>query len=76
VILTKSGREWEKRHTQTYRHTTEKLGARGLHDPDGKCDHLPESECLFYRSVQGKDSGKNQALTILDARQKEWGLVG
>jgi hypothetical protein len=22
----------------------------------------------FYRSEQGKDSGKNQALTILDAR--------
>jgi hypothetical protein len=26
------------------------------------------SQCLFYRSVQGKDSGKNEALTILDAR--------
>jgi hypothetical protein len=25
----------------------------------------------FNRSVQGKDSGKNQALTILDARCKE-----
>jgi hypothetical protein len=24
----------------------------------------------FNRSVQGKDSGKNQTLTILDARQK------
>jgi hypothetical protein len=25
----------------------------------------------FNRSVQGKHSGKNQALTVLDARQKE-----
>jgi hypothetical protein len=29
---------------------------------------LPKPGCLFYRSVQGKDSVKNQALTILDAR--------
>jgi hypothetical protein len=45
----------------------------------GKHEHLPEPGCLFYRSVRtykGKDSGKNQALTILDARWKEWGLVG
>jgi hypothetical protein len=34
----------------------------------GKCECLPEPECLFYRPVQGKDTGKNQALTILDAR--------
>jgi hypothetical protein len=26
------------------------------------------SQNLFYRSVQGKDSSKNQALRILDAR--------
>jgi hypothetical protein len=60
--------EWEIRHTQTYRYKTEKLGKEGLHVPDGKHERLPEPECLFYRSVQGKDSGKNQALTILDAR--------
>jgi hypothetical protein len=48
----------------------------GLHVPDEKREHLPEPECLFYRSVQGKDSGKNQALTILDTRWKDWGLVG
>jgi hypothetical protein len=42
----------------------------GRHIPDGKCEHLPEPECLFYRSVQGKDSGKNQALTILDASER------
>jgi hypothetical protein len=47
---------------------TEKLGTGGLHVPDGKPECLPEPECLFYRSVQGKDSGKNQALTILGAR--------
>jgi hypothetical protein len=40
----------------------------GLHNPDGKHERLPEPECLFYRSVQGKDSGKTQDLTILDAR--------
>jgi hypothetical protein len=40
----------------------------GLHLPDGKYEHLPEPESLFYRSAQGKDSGKNQALTILDSR--------
>jgi hypothetical protein len=37
----------------------------GLHVPDGKCECLPEPECLFYTSLQGKDSGKNQASTIL-----------
>jgi hypothetical protein len=36
VNLTKSGGEWEIRHTQTYRHKTEKLGTGGLHVPDGK----------------------------------------
>jgi hypothetical protein len=62
--------EQEIKLTQTYRHTTEnrKLGTGGLHVPDGKRELLPEPECLFQRSVQGKDSGKNQALTILDAR--------
>jgi hypothetical protein len=40
----------------------------GLHVPDGKYERLLEPECLFYRSIQAKDSGKNQALTILDAR--------
>jgi hypothetical protein len=37
----------------------------GLHIPGGKRECLPEPECLFYGSVQGKDSGKNQAATIL-----------
>jgi hypothetical protein len=37
----------------------------GLHIPGGKHEHLSEPEWLFYRSVQGKDSGKNQVLTIL-----------
>jgi hypothetical protein len=40
----------------------------GLHIPDRKYECLPEPESLFYRSIQGKDSGKNLALTILDAR--------
>jgi hypothetical protein len=40
----------------------------GLHIPDGKHERLPEPECLFYKPVEGKHSGKNQALTILDAR--------
>jgi hypothetical protein len=40
----------------------------GLHIPDGKHECLPEPESLFYSSIQGKNSGKNQALTILDAR--------
>jgi hypothetical protein len=31
----------------------------------GKHEHLPEQECLFNRSVEGKDSGKNQASAIL-----------
>jgi hypothetical protein len=53
-----------KTHTE-YRHKTEKLGMGGLHVPDGKCERLPEPEWLFYRSAQRKDSGKNQALTIL-----------
>jgi hypothetical protein len=43
------------------------VGLGGIHIPGGKCEHLPEPECL-YRLVQGKNSGKNQALTILDAR--------
>jgi hypothetical protein len=60
----------EIRHTQTYRHKTEKLGTGGLHVPDGKRERLPEPECLFYTSVQGKDSGKNQALTILRSKVK------
>jgi hypothetical protein len=63
--LTKSSREWEIRHTQTYRHKTENLGKGGLNVPGEKCKCPPEPECLFYRSVQGKDSGKNQASTIL-----------
>jgi hypothetical protein len=56
-----------KTHTdiQTYNRP---LVSGGLHVPDGKCEHLSEPECLFYRSVQGKSSGKNQALTILGAR--------
>jgi hypothetical protein len=56
-----------KTHTdiQTY---NRKAGDGRTAVPDGKREHLPEPECLFYRSVQGKDSGKNQALTILDAR--------
>jgi hypothetical protein len=37
---------------------TEKLGMGGLHFPDEKHERLLEPECLFYRSVQGKDSGK------------------
>jgi hypothetical protein len=59
-----------KTHTdiQTYRHSTKKLGTRGLHVPDGKRELLPEPKCFFNRSVQGKDSGKNQAFTILYAR--------
>jgi hypothetical protein len=62
--------EQEIKHTQTYRHRTQNrtLGMGGLHIPDGKHERLPEPECLFYRSVQGKDSVTNQALTILDAR--------
>jgi hypothetical protein len=44
-------------------HKTRGLGR--LHIPDGKRERLPEPECLFYRSVQRKDSGKNQASTIL-----------
>jgi hypothetical protein len=56
-----------KTHTDN-RHTTEKLRLGGMHVPDGKCDCLPEPESLFYRSLQGKDSSKNQALRILDAR--------
>jgi hypothetical protein len=65
--LTKNSKEWEIRHTQTYRHKTwnRKVGMGGLHVSDGKCECPPEPEYLFYRSVQGKDSRKNQALTIL-----------
>jgi hypothetical protein len=65
VNLTKSVRGMRKEthtDTQTY---NRKLGKGGLHVPDGKRERLPEPECLFYRSVQGKDSGKHQALTIL-----------
>jgi hypothetical protein len=70
VSLTKSDREEEIKNTQTHRHTdiTEKLGTGGLHVPGRKRERLPEPDCLFYRLVQGKDSGKNQASTILDAR--------
>jgi hypothetical protein len=41
------------------------VGLGGLHISGGKPEHLPKPECLFYRSVQGKDSGKNKASTIL-----------
>jgi hypothetical protein len=41
------------------------VGSGELPIPDGKREHLPEPEYLFYRSVEGKDSGKNQASTIL-----------
>jgi hypothetical protein len=70
VNLTKNGREWEIRHTQTYRHKAEKLGMGGLYVPDEICEHLPEPECLFYRSVQRKGLGKNQASIILWSKVK------
>jgi hypothetical protein len=49
---------------QTYRHKDV---------PGGKPERLPEPECLFYRSVQGKDSGENEALTILRSKVKGMG---
>jgi hypothetical protein len=67
-VLHEPHQEWRgmrNKHTQIYKHKTEKLGTGGLHVPDEKRECLPEPECLFYRSVQGKDSGKNQALTIV-----------
>jgi hypothetical protein len=51
--------------TQTYRHKDTKLGSGGLHIPGGIHERLHEPECLFYMSVQGNDSDKNQASTIL-----------
>jgi hypothetical protein len=46
------------------------VGSGGLYIPGGKCECLPEPESLFYRSVRGKDSGKNQASTILRSKVK------
>jgi hypothetical protein len=42
----------------------------GLHVPGGICERLTEPECLFYRSVQGNESDKNQAATILKSKVK------
>jgi hypothetical protein len=47
-----------------------------LHIPGKKCEHLPEAECSFKRSVQGKDSVKNKALTILWCKVKEMRFGG
>jgi hypothetical protein len=46
------------------------LGKGGLCVSGGKCECLPKPGCLFYRSVQRNNSGKNQASTILRSKVK------
>jgi hypothetical protein len=66
--LTKRDREWKIRQTQTYRHKTECWGQEGYTFLMGHMSAYLSQSVYFIRLVQGKDSGKNQALTILDSR--------
>jgi hypothetical protein len=61
---------------QTHRHKDTKLGLGGPHVPGEICERLPKPECLFYRSVQGNESGEIYVSNSLDLRLKELGLVG
>jgi hypothetical protein len=63
--LTGSNEEWE---TKTHRHKDIKLGSRGLHIPGGIHESLPKPECLFYRSVQGNESGEIYISNSFDLR--------
>jgi hypothetical protein len=67
--LTKNGGEWDMRHT--HRHTDiqqKSWGWEGGTFMMGNVSAYLSHSVYFIRSVQGKDSGKNQALTILDTR--------
>jgi hypothetical protein len=55
------------RHTDI-KHKTEGWDQEGCTFLMGNVSAYLSQSVYFYRSVQGRDSGKNQALTILDAR--------